>query len=711
MIQMESLNWNWTKKLRLIRQTESAECGIACLAMIADWYGFKTDLPALRERYHVSQQGLKLSDVIECAKELKLSSRALHASMDDLEKLSLPCVLHWDMNHFVVLNKASNNLYEIYDPASGIRKQTREEIDKHYTGIALELSPTHEFEKGDERKKVRIRDLIGKTIGFKRALSKIFIFAIALEILALLSPLVNQIIIDEVLVTRDQRLLDLVIIALLMLATTQSLVSMARLWFTIYLSVNFNMQWAANVFHHLIGLPIDWFEKRELGDISAKFSSLDTIQHAITNNIIKALIDLILASGTLLVMFLYSPILVIVAISASAAYAIMRFTWFDSFKRAEEDIWSTNAKEQSHFLETLHGMLSVRINGGMSWRENTWRNLNIARRNAQLNESKLSMVYNVIMESLMSLSTAAVLWFGARLVLEGSFTVGMLIAFLSFQGRFSSSVNELINNYFEFKMLTVYTERLADIVLTDKEQSKHSVGFSLSKHPSFTHEKNTVQVDNLSFCYSSNSPVLFDNLSFTIAPGEIVAITGPSGCGKTTLAKLLLGLYQPTKGTVQILGQDITRTNLDDLRGKIGSVFQDDQLFNGSILSNISFFSQHINMERVLECAKLANIHEEIEAMPMGYQTLVGAMGNTVSGGQKQRIIFARALYKQPKLLILDEATSHLDIKNEKDITQAIRKLGLPVIQIAHRPETIATADRIIDLGVHRQGNLREAVA
>lgn len=698
MIQTDSLDWTWRKKLRLIRQTESAECGIACLAMIADWNGFKIDLPAMRSRYHFSQHGLTLADVIDCARSLNLSSRALHASIEDLPKLSIPCILHWDMNHFVVLNKVTEKHFEIYDPAFGIKKVSLAELDKHYTGIALELTPNHEFEKADLREKVRIRDLIGKTLGFKRALVKIFIFSIALEMLSLMSPLVNQIIIDEVLVSHDLNLLNLIIIALLLLAATQSLVSLARQWFTIYLSVNFNMQWTANVFNHLIGLPIDWYEKREIGDISAKVGSLTTIQNAITTTIVQALLDIILVVGTLIIMLIYSPALAMIGVGTALIYALLRLTWFGSFKRAEEEIWSTDAKEQSHFIETLHGILSIRINGGMAWRENIWKNLNVARRNAQLNESKLLMIYNVIIETLIALSSACVLWLGAKLVLDGSFTTGMFIAFLSFQSRFSISVTELINKFFEYKMLSVHTERLADIVLTDKEQSSADVASYI--HHKGSLDKTPVRVDNLSFRYSANSPVIFNNLSFIVSPGEIVAITGRSGCGKTTLAKLLLGLYKPESGQIRIFGRDVEQCDLSDLRTQIGSVFQDDQLFTGSILSNICFFAQEIDMDLVIECATFANIHEEIEAMPMGYQTLVGEMGNTVSGGQKQRIIFARALYKKPKLLILDEATSHLDVTNEKSIIQGIRKLNLPVIQIAHRPETIAAADRSIDISM-----------
>lgn len=700
MIQSESLDWAFGKKLRLIRQTESSECGLACLAMITDWFGFKIDLPSLRSRYHFSKHGLSLQDIMKCAEDLHLSSRPLHASLDDLKQLDLPCVLHWNMNHFVVLNKVTNKYCEIYDPAHGVIKYSIDQVDKYYTGIALELSPNHDFQKLDLREHVKIRDLIGKTQGIKSALTKIFTFAVALEMLALISPLINQIILDEVLVSFDYGLLNLVIVGLILLSITQAIVSLARQWFTIYLSVNFNMQWAANVFHHLIRLPIDWYEKRELGDISAKFDSLNTIQNVITNNLIQALLDLILVIGTVTIMFFYSPKLTLVCIASASIYALIRIVWFERFKRAEEDIWTTNAKEQSHFLETIHGILSVRINGGLSWRENSWKNFNIARRNAQLNESRLVMIYSVFIDCLVAFTTAAVLWFGANLVLSGDFTAGMLVAFLAFQIRFSTSITDLINNYFEFKMLSVHTERLADIVLHPKErQGKEVVNYPKE----FAELSDIIDVNNLSFRYSDNSPLLFQNLSFSLKKGEILAITGRSGCGKTTLAKILLGLYLPNTGSVEVLGNNTEQCDLHDLRLNIGSVFQDDQLFNGSILSNICFFSQEVDMEKAIECAKLASIHDEIEAMTMGYETLVGEMGGSISGGQKQRIIFARALYKDPKLLILDEATSHLDITNEKSIIQAIRSLKIPVIQIAHRKETIESADRVINLDNYSQ--------
>ncbi|WP_246616478.1 cysteine peptidase family C39 domain-containing protein [Thaumasiovibrio subtropicus] len=464
----EALNWGFRRKLSDIRQTEAAECGIACLTMIADWHGFKQDLYSMRQFCDVSKNGMTMVSLIDCAQKIKLGARALHVEIDEMEHLKTPCILHWDMNHFVVLDKIKGNKYTVHDPARGKVVLNRDDINEHFTGVALELIPAPGFKKEDNRRVVKITDLIGNTEGFKSAIGRIFIFALCLELLIIIGPLINQLVIDEVLVGKDENLLVLIIVGLLLLAFTQMLVGLAREWSTIYLSVNFNMQWAANIFNHLIRLPIDWFEKRELGDISAKFDSINVVQHAITENIVEAILDSIIVVLTLSVMFLYSPMLSMVSIATTFVYVTMRLLWFDSFKKAEENIWMANAKENSHFLETVSGILSVRVNGGTSMRENVWLNLNVKRRNTQLYERKLGMIYGLMDQSLVGVSAAIVTFLGANLVLDSIFTIGMFMAYLSFQARFSSSIFSLINKIFEYKMLSVHTERLADIVLSKR---------------------------------------------------------------------------------------------------------------------------------------------------------------------------------------------------------------------------------------------------
>ncbi|MGF1879202.1 peptidase domain-containing ABC transporter [Photobacterium frigidiphilum] len=704
---MESLNWGWRRPLTLIRQTESAECGVACLAMIADWHGYRISLPTLRGQCNVSQHGMAFSQLIECAEMLNLSGRAVKLELDELGQLATPCVLHWDLNHFVVLKRIRGKKIEIHDPAKGALTLTLSEVNKHFTGIALELTPNHEFEKKDERQKIRLSQLMGKTIGLKPALGRIFVYTLVLEVLTLLSPILNQLVIDEVLVGYDDSLLVLVIIAMLLITSTQTLIGLAKDWTTITLAVNFNMQWTANVFHHLFRLPIDWFEKRAIGNISAKFAAVNTIQETLTTSIIQALLDIVLVVSTLVVMFIYSIKLSLIGIGAGIIYATMRFLWFDAFRKAEEDIWIANTAEESHFLESIRGVLSLRINGALSWRESAWRNLNVSRRNAQLHENKLAMVYGVINTLITSLVSAAVLWFGANLVISGQFSIGMLVAFMSFQGRFSGSISSLVDKFFEYRMLDVYNERLADIVLTPRESSSKQMSLDsrhdymlspISQDVTLYNKKaatsKALELRGVAFSYAEGEPEILKNVSFCIESGEIVALVGASGGGKTTVAKLLLGLYKPNKGEIVFFDKDCS--SLQHTRNLIGSVLQEDKLFSGSILDNITFFSDDVDNERAVYCAKLAAIHDDVEALNMGYQTLIGEMGGTLSGGQKQRLLLARALYKQPRFLILDEATSNLDIYKEAEINMMLRQLGLPVLLIAHRPETIASADRIL---------------
>ena len=444
----EKLYWGWERELPLIRQTESAECGVACLAMIAGWHGFKIDLRTLRLQFDVSQQGMTFSQLINYAENLNLSGRAVSLELEELKQLTVPCILYWDMNHFVVLRRVKGRYLELHDPARGLIKMTLPEASGHFTGIALELTPTHQFEIKDQRKKINLADLTGKTHGLKVSLARIFFFAVTLEIMVLVGPLLNQIVIDEVLVTLDTGLLTVIVIALLLITIIQLLLGLAKQWATLAMAVNFNMQWSANVLNHLLRLPIHWFETRNMGDINAKFGAVDTIQDTLTSSVLEALIDIIIIAGTLSVMFFYSAKLTLIALGAAVGYAFLRFIWFGTLRKAAEDSWAANTSESSHFLESLRGILSLRVNNAVTYRESAWRNLNVVRRNAQIRENKLIVSYDVMHTFITSTVSALVLWFGTHSVLSEYFSIGMLVAYLSFQSRFSLSINSLIDKIF-----------------------------------------------------------------------------------------------------------------------------------------------------------------------------------------------------------------------------------------------------------------------
>ncbi len=703
---MASLKWSGKKQLPVIRQTESAECGLACLAMMACWHGLQTDLSTLRERFRISPQGMTLQRLMECAAGMKLTSRAVRLEPEDLKSLSLPCILHWNMNHFVVLREVRGNRLTIHDPDRGRLTLTLRDAGKHFTGIALETAPASDFVPRNEKKKIRLRELTGATPGLLPAMLRIIVFALALEILTLGSPLVSQMVIDEVLVAADKNLLTLIIIALLLLSLTRMLLSLARQWASITLSVNFNMQWTARVFHHLIRLPLGWYDARSKGSISARFGAVDTIQQALTSQVLEGILDVLLVVTTLGMMLLYSPLLTMIAVLASVVYALLRALWYPHLRQATEDAWDASARESGHFLETLNGILSLRINGVTAQREAAWLNLNVTRRNTQLRQSRLGMCYDIAHTLTGSLVSAVVLWKGAGEVLDGTFTVGMLVAYLSYQGRFSDSISSLTDKFFSWHMLDVYNERLADIVLTPEEGAQHR-GSSVQQQgtifpamPRVSAKAGLVplSLEQVTFRHQGGNAQLLNGISLVLNPGEVVAITGKSGGGKSTLVNIILGIHTPDTGTVRAFGIAHTHPDYIRVRQQIGTVLQDDHLFRGTIADNIIFFHDERCHERMVQCARLALIDREIMAMPMGYQTLIGETGGGLSGGQKQRLLLTRALYKKPGFLLLDEATSHLDVESEIIISQTLRQTGIPVLLIAHRPETLGSADRILQL-------------
>ena len=704
---MEPVKWTGKKRLPVIRQTESAECGLACLTMIACWHGLLTDLPTLRERFSISTQGMTLQRLMECASGIRLSSRAVRLEPEDLKSLSLPCILHWNINHFVVLHKVQGGKLVIHDPDKGRVTLSLQDAGKHFTGVALELTPAGDFTVRDERKKIRLRQLTGETPGLRTAMLRIIIFALALEVLTLGSPLINQMVIDEVLVAADRSLLTVIIIALLLLSLTQMLLSLARQWASITLSVNFNMQWTARVFHHLVRLPLAWFDARSKGSINARFEAVDTIQQALTTQVLEGILDVLLVVTTLCMMLLYSPEMTLIALLAAIIYGVLRALWYPSLRQSAEDAWDAGARESGYFLETLNGILSLRINGVTAYREAAWLNLNVTRRNTQLRQSRLLMCYDIAHTLTGSVVSAVVLWKDAGEVLNGSFTVGMLVAYLSYQMRFSSSISSLTDKFFSWRMLDIYNDRLADIVLTPteghqqqpvQEYNSTSVIPPISRGTVAGDDHPPLSLEHITFSHKGGHKPILRGASLTLYPGEVVAITGKSGCGKSTLVKLILGIHIPDEGTIRTFGILQTHPDYFQVRRRIGTVLQDDHLFSGSIADNIIFYSEDRNHERMTRCAQLALIDSDIMAMPMGYQTLIGETGGGLSGGQKQRILLARALYKKPGFLLLDEATSHLDVESEIQISQTLRLLGLPVLLIAHRPETIASADRVLYL-------------
>jgi len=696
---MEKLNLNRASRLPMVLQTEAAECGLACLSMILAYHGHHADLMHLRRRYSMSLRGASLKDLIRVADQTGLAARPVRIDLQELKSLNTPCILHWDINHFVVLKGFHRHKVIIHDPGVGVRKMPLSEVSRHFTGVAMELTPIASFEPVQAAPSIRLHSLIGHMVGLKRALWQLFLLAFAMELFAVVSPLFMQWVIDHALITADRNLLLTLALGFSLLLIIRTAVSAMRGWLLIATGASLNVQGHSNLFSHLLRLPAAYFETRHLGDVMSRFGSQNTILHAITTNVVEAVLDGILAILTLVVMLIYAPMLALVVVAGAFLYGLLRWASYTPLRQASAEAIVWAAKRDSHFLETLRGIKAIKLFNGQDERRGHWLNLLVEALNRQLITQKLSLLYNTGNSLLKGSLAILVVWLGAQSILNNTFSIGMLFAFIAYKDQFLQRVSTLIDRVLELHMLSLHAERLADIALTPPEPTD----FTIQPDNGAERAPVAIQVRNLNFRYSENDPWVLDGLTFDIRAGESVAIIGSSGCGKTTLLKLLASLLQPTEGEILVDNKPLAQIGMAQYRSMLGVVMQNDDLFTGSIADNISFFSERPELTRIEECAKQAAIHDDIAAMPMGYSTLIGDMGSVLSGGQKQRVLIARALYRQPSILLLDEATSHLDVDREKDVNAAIGMSGMTRIIIAHRPETIRSADRIITL---RQGKL-----
>ncbi|HEX7369161.1 MAG TPA: peptidase domain-containing ABC transporter [Rhodanobacteraceae bacterium] len=686
---LAGLQWGFRRKLPVILQTEAAECGLASLAMIARYHGHDVDLPSLRRRYSTSLKGANLARVMEMAEKLGFETRPLRLELDELGELKAPCILHWDLNHFVVLKRATSKGAVIHDPARGVLKLSNAEISKHFTGVALECSPGADFKPVRARESISLRALTGKVKGLPTALVQIFVLALALEVFALVGPFYLQWVLDQVLVSADKSLLMLLGIGFLLVAGFQAAISAVRAWTITWLGAMLNVQWITNVFAHLLKLPLDWYEKRHVGDVVSRFSSMQTIQQTLTTGFVTAILDGIMASLTLVVLFLYSVKLALIVLVAFALYAILRWFTYQPLRRAQEDQIVYSARQQTELLEAIRGAQTLKLFNQQQPRTARYSNAVVETVNRNIAMQRLNIAFQSGNQLIFGIEKVALIWLAAILVLDGSFTAGMLVAFAAYADQFVTRAASLIDKGIEFRMLRLHAERVADIALTAPERHVESAWDAPTPEAE-------IEVRNVSFRYAEGEPWILKDCSLTIPAGDSVALIGPSGCGKTTLAKIILGLLEPNEGEIRYGGIDIRRLGLGRYRSQVGAVMQDDQLFAGSIADNIACFDNESSPLHIESAARLAAIHEDIAKMPMGYQSLVGDMGSALSGGQKQRILLARALYRKPALLVLDEATSHLDIDRERQVNVAVNRLAITRLVIAHRPETIASAERVL---------------
>ena len=699
------------KRVKHVRQSEATECGLASLAMIANWWGHDVNLGTLRREFGVSSRGIGLRQLMQTADALGFTTRPLKvvensANVKDaydgsggkrieglaakLGAIKLPAILHWDMNHFVVLEKVAAGRAYVVDPGVDGRWHDEASLSKHFTGVALEMTPSSSFTPRHERSRLTIRQLWSGASGFRRTAVQTIVLSLILQAHVLASPYLLQLAVDQALPSLDASLLAILAVGFGLFALINGVATLLRSFVLLSSGTALAFGISTNVARRLLRLPVQWFEKRTVGDVLSRFQSVLPVQKFLTESAAAAIIDGALAALTFALMLAYSPMLTIVPLASTLIYAAMRAVVFRPERAAEAERIAASGREQGAMIETLRGIVTLRLAGRETMRHAVWQNRLSESLGAKYAHERIRAWQVALGTLLGTLEIVAVVWLAVGQAIVGGFTVGMLLAFLAYRQQFTTTTRSLIDAGTDFRMLSLHLDRLSDIAMTEEDP-----GF---KEPWGTDEfDGKIQIRNVSYRYGIHDPLVLKGVDLTIEPGEHVAITGTSGGGKATLAKILLGLIEPTHGEVLIDGLPMARFGRRAFREHVGAVLQDDVLFAGTIADNVAGFDA-IDYGRMKDALRMASIEDDIAAMPMRHHTLVGDMGSTLSGGQRQRILLARALYRRPKVLVMDEGTAHLDAEHERAVNAAISEMGITRIVIAHRKETIEAADRVVVL-------------
>ncbi|HEX8466800.1 MAG TPA: peptidase domain-containing ABC transporter [Allosphingosinicella sp.] len=682
-----------SRRTPMVHQSEASECGLASIAMVAGHHGHSVDLGTLRRRFSLSLKGATLRQMMSVAEKLSLSARSVRGEVESLDHLPLPAILHWNMNHFVVLTRISRAFggkkYHINDPARGPLVLSRDELSRSWTGVAMELSKASGFVPLQEKKSLRLRQLWNSLSGFWVAARRTLLLSVLLQICALAAPFYLQIAIDTAYPAFDLPLLQVLAIGFAGIA----LISFASTWLrSLTLNTLTNLlsyQIVANIFRHMLRLPLQWFEKRHVGDIVSRFNSSQPVTQLLSTGFLTSIIDGILAIATFLLMLLYSPMLALVAAAALIIYLGIRLLFFQALKAGNINVITTDALEQTTLIESIRGVSAVKAFGQEDNRLQMWQRRKADAVNASIRLGRLSSGFDSSAQFIINLERIVFALIAVGLAMKGSLTIGMIFAFQAYKQQFLDAGVRLVGQAINYRVVQLHLERISDIALTPPESD--GGGTPVGE----TGDAMGIELRGVSYRYGMGEPDILSRVNLAVRPGEMIVLIGPSGGGKTTLMKVMMGLFDPVQGQVLINDVDLAKTDRSSFRRRIGCVAQDDVLYGGSIAENIAFFDPQLDMDRVRECARLAQVNEEIEHLPLMYDTLVGDMGSVLSGGQKQRILLARALYPKPAILFVDEGTAHLDQASERRVVDMLVDLTVTRVVIAHRSQAIKSADRI----------------
>ena len=678
-------------RIPVVLQSDRSECGLACLAMVAGSYGHHATLREFRSKFHHSSRGITLARLRECAEHIGLRCRAVRAELEEIDQLRAPAILHWELDHFVVLQSSGRRRITIIDPAIGQRKLTHAEVNEKFTGVAMELIPTPSFSKKEEAESVPLRGFFSSFRGLGRPLSATFAMTLAIQLFALAAPLQMQFTIDQGIRQGDMNLVMVIVLGFAMLGAIASLTGYFRSLLLLYIGNTSAFRMVGGLAHHLMRLPDGWFEARHTGDVLSRFSSLSPIRRFLTTGAFAMVLDGVLALGAFAMLLFYSVELTLVACGFLLVSGIISAATIEPMRNLTNESIVAGALENSSFIENAQRHRAIRLMGAEDDRGEAWGERYVASINASTRLSRFGIHLGLVGSFLGIARGVTMLLLSAGKVVSGDFTLGMLFAFTAYRGMFAGRVNGLIGAFVGLRMLKLHRERVGEISLEEPEIEDLGSGIRAEL-------RGRVEFRAVDFSYGKDEEPVLKNFSLTVRGGEFVAITGPSGTGKSTVIKLLCKLIEPVDGQILVDGIDLRRLDTVNFRRQLGVVMQDDDLFSGSLVENIAVGESNPDMEKAERAAQLAGIHDDIAKMPMGYLTLVGHMGASLSGGQRQRLMIARAIYRDPAVILLDEGTAHLDDDLQQRVLKNLCSFGSTIIWVTHDDRVSKRADRCVDL-------------
>ncbi len=682
------------RRVPVILQLSAVECGAACLAMILSYYGRKTEVAECREYCGVGRDGLTAQTIAQAARQYGLRVKAYSAELEDFKYVALPAIAHWNFNHFIVIERWSPKGVGIVDPAVGRLWLTPEQFDAGFTGVVLTFEPGAHFERRDTLPRAAWRTYLQSILrlpGVLGALAQILGASLFLQLLALALPLLTKVLVDNVLPVRLDNVMIFLGLGVVVFVLAQMITTYLRSILLIYLQARFDSQMMLSFFEHVFTLPFAFFQQRSSGDLLLRLGSNTTIREVLTNQTVSLVLDVTFVVTYLVILLLQAPIFGALVLGLGLLQiALLVGTTRRIHTLMQRDLYA-QAESQSYLVEALQGIATVKAAGAEDRVLDQWSNFFFNYLNISIQQNHLSALVDTAMSTLRVLSPLLLLWVGALYVLDGTMSLGTMLALNALAAAFLTPLASLVSTGQQLQLVGAYLERIMDVVEAEPEQLRDTVRVA----PPLT---GRIEVQNVSFRYDPNAPWVLRDISFKVEPGQKIAIVGRTGSGKSTLGLLLLGLFTPNEGKILYDGIPLSSLDYRSVRRQFGVVLQDPFLFSGTLRQNIALNEPTLSLAELRSAAQLAAIHDEIMAMPMGYETLVAEGGTTLSGGQRQRVALARALARQPALLLLDEATSHLDVETAQQVDHNLGALACTRIVIAHRLSTIRNADRILVL-------------